>query len=257
MDQQDLSKTQFGARAAAYLTSKVHAAGTDLERLQGVAGAMGKVRALDLGCGAGHASFALARGGAARVTACDPSEGMLAVVAREAAARGHEAIHTRAGSAERLPFEDGSFDLVVTRFSAHHWPDVPRALDECARVLAAGGRLIVIDVIAPEAPILDTPLQVIEFLRDGSHVRNYRPSEWRAMLGRAGFAEPRLEAWRLPLEFDAWVARIGTPPARIAALRAVFSSLSREMREYLELGERDAFSIEAAWMESDRRRARP
>ncbi len=142
MDQQELSTRQFGAKAGNYLTSPVHSTGADLDRLSAVAGQLTPVRALDLGCGAGHASFALARGGARRVTAFDPSPDMLTVVAREAVARGCSTLETSVGTAEALPFDDGTFELVVTRYSAHHWADVPRALAECARVMSPGGRLV-------------------------------------------------------------------------------------------------------------------
>jgi len=161
MHQQEMTVKQFGSSAQYYLASAVHAAGADLERLAALVRNQPAVRALDLGCGAGHAAYALARGGARRVVAYDPSQEMLSVVAEQASTRGHEALETVVGAAERLPFDAGSFDLVVTRYSAHHWSHVPRALEECARVTAAGGRLIVIDVVAPESPLLDTCLQVI------------------------------------------------------------------------------------------------
>ncbi len=61
--------------------------------------------------------------------------------------------------------------------------------------------MVVIDVIAPENPLLDTFLQVIEFLRDGSHVRDYRVSEWMAMQKDAGFGEPVISNWKLPIDF--------------------------------------------------------
>jgi SAM-dependent methyltransferase len=253
MDQQSLTVRQFGASAGNYLTSPVHAAGADLERLARLAQQSRVRRALDLGCGAGHASFALARGGAQRVVACDPSADMLSVVAREAASRGHDALETRIGAAEVLPFESGSFDLVVTRFSAHHWADVPRAMRECARVLAPGGHLIAIDVIAPEQALLDTSLQVIEFLRDASHVRDYRASEWAAMQRAAGLTAVSLShRWKLPMEFASWIARIGTPPERVAALRAVFARLPAEAREYFQVAADLSFTIDAAWMEAIR-----
>src|ERR1700678_3120487 len=193
MDQQRISARQFGAKAANYLTSAVHATGADLERLKAMANQLRSKRALDLGCGAGHVSLALAQGGAQQVTAYDPSTEMLGVVAQLAATRGFEqVIDTCVGAAEVLPFETNTFDLVVTRYSAHHWASVPRALAECARVVAPGGRMVAIDVIAPEIPLLDTSLQVIEFLRDASHVRDYRASEWRNMYTAAGFAETTL-----------------------------------------------------------------
>jgi ubiquinone/menaquinone biosynthesis C-methylase UbiE len=87
VDQQELSVKQFSASATNYLTSPVHAKGTDFERLRAIADQNKPARVLDLGCGTGHASFALARGGARRITAFDPSSDMLAVVAQEAATR--------------------------------------------------------------------------------------------------------------------------------------------------------------------------
>jgi ubiquinone/menaquinone biosynthesis C-methylase UbiE len=250
MDQSEMTASQFGSSAADYLTSTVHATGADLEQLERLAARLPPGRVLDLGCGAGHASFALARGGAQRVTAFDPSPEMLAVVARAAADRGYSAIDTCLGRAERLPFVGGTFECIISRFSAHHWSDVPAAMTECARVLRPGGRLIVIDVIAPETPLLDTALQVIEFLRDASHVRNYRLSEWRALQSAAGFHESSVGEWRLALDFDSWVARIKTPPERVAALIAVFAALPAEARSYLQVTAERAFGIEAAWIEA-------
>src|ERR1700675_3243117 len=121
MDQRNLAARQFGDTAANYLNSSVHAKGADLDRLEALARRLRPARALDLGCGAGHAAFALARGGVPSLIAYDVSEPMLAVVERESNARGHSAIETRRGAAEQLPFEDASVDLIVTRYSAHHW----------------------------------------------------------------------------------------------------------------------------------------
>jgi ubiquinone/menaquinone biosynthesis C-methylase UbiE len=250
MDQQELSVTQFGTSAANYLASPVHATGADLERLTAVAVQQRPARVLDLGCGAGHASFALARGGARQITAYDPSSDMLAVVVREAAARGHGGIETCVGAAEALPFESNTFDLVVTRYSAHHWSNMAQALAECARVTVPGGRLIVIDVIAPETPLFDTSLQVIEFLRDASHVRDYRVSEWAAMQRAAGFVEPAVTSWKLSIEFRSWIARIGTPPPRVAALRSVFAELPSEVLEYFQVGPELSFVTDSAWLEA-------
>ncbi len=250
MDQQELTVVQFGSNADYYLSSQVHSQGADLERIVALARETPSLRALDLGCGAGHVSYALARGGAARVVAYDPAAAMLRLVAEEALRRAHTAIETIVGAAEELPFEDACFDLVVTRYSAHHWENVPRALDECARVTASGGKLIVIDVVAPEVPLLDTSLQVVEFLRDASHVRNYRLSEWRDMLQRAGFAAPSTRSWKTAIDFSTWIARIGTPLERVSALRTVMPALPREVRDYFKVSAELCFEFDSAWMAS-------
>ena len=250
MDQLELATRQFGSSAAKYLTSAVHAAGADIERLTKMSARLRPAHALDLGSGAGHVSFALARGGAQRVVAYDPAAQMLEVVALEAAARGHSEIHTLLGCAERLPFADSTFDLIVSRYSAHHWLDLNGALSESARVLAPGGSLIVIDVLSPEAPLMDTALQTVEMLCDSSHVRNYRESEWRAMLIGANFANPTVDRWKLPLEFESWIARIGTPAPRVAALKVVFEALPAEAREYFAVTPDCSFVIDAGWLET-------
>jgi ubiquinone/menaquinone biosynthesis C-methylase UbiE len=250
VDQQGLSVQQFDASASNYLTSPVHAKGDDLERLRAIAEKGKPTWVLDLGCGAGHASFALARGGARRITAFDPSSKMLAVVAQEAATRGHDAIETLGGAAEMLPFDNGSFDLVVTRYSAHHWACVPRALAESARVLVPKGQLVVIDVIAPETPLFDTALQVLEFLRDASHVRDYRMSEWMTMHRDTGFAVPTTTTWKMSIDFDSWISRIGTPPARVAALRTVLAELPNEVRQHFHIGAELSFVTDSVLLES-------
>jgi ubiquinone/menaquinone biosynthesis C-methylase UbiE len=250
MDQRSLTARQFGDMASNYLSSSVHSVGADLVRLV----AMGQDRrpkhALDLGCGAGHVSFALARAGVPRITAYDLSEPMLAVVAQEARSKSYGAIETRLGAAERLPFQDGSFELIVTRFSAHHWSSVPSALREITRVLVPGGKLVVIDVISPELPLLDTMLQTLEVLRDISHVRNYGLSQWHTMLHDQGLNVCGSDTWKLSLEFTSWVRRIGTPEHRVQALRAVMADMPAEARDYFAVTADGSFKIDAGWIES-------
>jgi len=248
MDQKTLVDAQFGSTAANYLSSAVHAQGADLQRLTELVRTLRPANVLDLGCGAGHASFAVAAGGATSVTAYDLSPQMLSVVDAAARDRGATQLVTRQGPVESLPFASASFDLVVTRFSAHHWSDMGAAVAEMARVLKPGCPLVVIDVIAPETPLYDTVLQTIEILRDASHVRNYRVSEWTSMLAAAGLTVENHDTWKLPLEFSSWVKRINTPPKRVAALTAVFKALSSEAKAYFAVGEDGSFSSDTAWI---------
>jgi len=86
MEHDVLVALQFGTTARAYLESETHATGEDLELLAQEVAAIPKAAVLDLGCGAGHASFAVAPH-AASVTAYDLTSQMLTVVEREAIAR--------------------------------------------------------------------------------------------------------------------------------------------------------------------------
>ena len=249
MDQTALAASRFGAAATGYLASAVHAHGADLIRLTEVTHALNTRAALDVGCGAGHASFAMASAGA-HVIAYDISDDMLAVVTKEGAGRGLTAIETRRGPAEKLPFGDAAFDLVATRFSAHHWRDVPSALAEIRRVLKAGGTLIVIDAVAPEDPLFGTVLQTVELLRDASHVCDYRISEWIQMFRGAGFTLPLHDRWTLRMEFDTWIARMHTPEQRVCAIRDVFEHTPEEVQRHFSIGDDDSFDLGVAWLES-------
>jgi ubiquinone/menaquinone biosynthesis C-methylase UbiE len=245
MKQAAVAAKQFGETAAAYLTSAVHAQGADLQALKDIAGGIAAASVLDLGCGGGHVSFAVAPF-AASVIACDPSSPMLGVVAAAAAERGLSNIVTQQAQAEALPFPDASFDLVITRFSAHHWFDVPAGLREARRVLRPDGVLVVIDVVAPEHPLHDTTMQAVELLRDASHVRDYRVSEWNAMLAAAGFAAEHVNSWKLKMVFDDWTARMRTPAERIVAIRSLFESAPEETRAYFAVEADYSFTIDAA-----------
>ncbi len=240
---QDLVARQFGPQAKAYVGSTVHAQGADLDALGRRLALERPARLLDLGCGGGHVSFTAAPHAEA-VVAYDLSAEMLGAVAAEAARRGLANISTRQGTAERLPFEAGGFDAVVSRYSAHHWSSLAAGLAEARRVLKAGGRAIFMDVVAPEDALLDTFLQAVEMLRDPSHVRDYAPRQWRALAQAAGFEVEEETPRRLRLEFSSWLARIGTSSVHAAAIRSLEAGASEEVRRHFEIEADGSFTID-------------
>src|SRR5579883_3136335 len=149
-----LVQENFGAVAAAYVTSKVHARGPDLDWLVEAAALTGTERVLDVATGGGHTAFALAPY-AAEVVALDLTRPMLEVAQKEANARGFTNIHYLEGDAQNLPCEDASFDVVACRYAAHHFPRVRQAALEWARVLKPDGKLLLIDSTSPEEPEAD------------------------------------------------------------------------------------------------------
>ncbi|MBN2678757.1 methyltransferase domain-containing protein [Acidithiobacillus montserratensis] len=245
--QQTLVERQFGAAATDYLHSPAHAQGADFQRLRQEFAGQGALRILDLGCGAGHASFALADV-VGEVLAVDLSAEMLRVVAEQSRQRGLNNIHTAQQAAESLPFADGSFDGIVTRFSAHHWANLPAALREMRRVLHPGGKCVIIDVFAPENPLGDTFLQTVELLRDPSHVRDYRVSEWQRMLTAAGWRVVDQDTWKLPLDFASWIARMRCPEERVAAIQSVWSKAPAEVIDHFAVQPNRDFALDVCWM---------
>ena len=101
------------------------------------------MRALDVGCGPGILSVTLAKAGCS-VTGVDLSPGMLEEARRNAERHGVEPAFME-GNAEELPFEDGTFDVVVSRWLVWNLPHPQDAYAEWLRVLKPGGSLLVID----------------------------------------------------------------------------------------------------------------
>ena len=171
----------------------------------------GGERYLDVGCGTGDVTLeALRQAPAARVVGLDPARGMLALAAAQAQAAGPSGCPGFVmGDATRLPFADGSFDGVATAFCFRSIPQRLEALREMRRVLAAGGRLVILETGVPRHPLVrlghwlytHSAVPLLGWLLAGN-ARAYRyltdstealpvPERVVAMLEQAGFAEAR------------------------------------------------------------------
>jgi ubiquinone/menaquinone biosynthesis C-methylase UbiE len=137
------------------------------------------LRVLDVGCGTGALlRLAAERLPDAEFVGADASEVMLAHArAANPAPERVTFVHARA---ESLPFPTGDFDLVMSTISFHHWGDQVRGLEEIARVLRPGGRLVLADHFV-------IPAHRLFFVARPHRDRFYTPAEICEMLGAAGF----------------------------------------------------------------------
>lgn len=240
---------QFAKAAAQYRISQVHAQGEDLQQIAALVQRYDAPYVLDAGCGAGHVSRTVAPFSRA-VVALDLTEAMLAQVAQLMAEQQITNVCIQRGDVEQLPFDDATFDLVVSRYSAHHWPRPRVAVRECLRVLKPNGCLLLSDVIAPEEPAFDTFLQAVELLRDQSHVRDHSIAQWQALFAEAGAASRVAFAWDIAIDFDDWVQRMATPAERVAVIRSLFDTAAPDIRQSLQIREDYSFAFRGALFEA-------
>src|SRR6266542_7064202 len=109
-------------------------------------------RVLDLCCGTGDMSFLAETMGASRVIGADFTLPMLAVARSRARSEGRRS-QFAAADALRLPFHDGAFDAVTVGYGLRNVADLQQALSEMRRVLAPGGRAVVLDFGKPDNPL--------------------------------------------------------------------------------------------------------
>lgn len=206
---------KFGANAAKYATSKVHAKGASLGRIVEMVAPQADWKVLDIASAAGHNAWAFAPH-VAEVVSTDLTPEMLEVAAGVAAERGITNASFQLADAEDLPFEDGSFNLVTSRIAPHHFPNPATFVSEAFRVLRPGGVFALVDNIVPAddepgGADVATFVNQWEKKRDPSHVRALSVEEWVGYIEASGGQINQAELLLKKMEYTPWADRMNVP----------------------------------------------
>jgi len=171
---------------------------------------------LDVACGPGIVACALA-GKGGHVTGIDLTPAMIETARARQRQTGLTGMDWRVGNATELPFAEGAFDRVVTRYSFHHLQDPAAALAEMKRVCRPGGRVVVID--ATPSPETQAAYDHMETVRDPSHTSALTLDQLRGLGRDAGLRDVAVTGYRL----EALLASLADADD-MAALNALFDA---------------------------------
>jgi SAM-dependent methyltransferase len=163
-------------------------------------------RLLDVACGPGLVVCAFAPH-VREATGIDMTPAMLERARQLAADKGVTKVAWRRGDVYSLPYDDGSFTIVTTRFSCHHFLDPAAVLREMVRVCTPGGRIVVVDDYASEDPAKAAAFNQLEKLRDPSHSRALSLTELKGLFGTVGLPDPDATFYELRGDVPGLLAR--------------------------------------------------
>jgi ubiquinone/menaquinone biosynthesis C-methylase UbiE len=224
-----LIRDQFTRQATVFNTAATMTNDDTLRMIVAAAQAGPDDRVLDVACGGGLVARAFAPHVRA-VTGIDVTPAMLDVARRAAAEAGIANATWDQHDVTRLPYDDGSFTIVVTRYSFHHFLDPAAVLREMARVCRPGGRIVVVDSFTSEDPVKAAGFNRFQKLRDPSHVRALRLSELTGLFVAAGLGEPLVTGYELTDELRNLLARSFPNPGDEAEILAMFRASATDDR---------------------------
>jgi ubiquinone/menaquinone biosynthesis C-methylase UbiE len=225
----DLILDQFTRQATPFSTARTIANEEALRHLVEVCGAGPADRVLDVACGGGLVVCAFASV-VRHAEGIDITPAMLDRARALAAAKGLANVHWRQGDVLPLPYADGSFTIVTSRFTFHHFQDPQAVLREMTRVCAPGGRIAVVDTDASADPAKAAEFNRMELLRDPSHVRAMPAAELVGLFRGAGLPAPRRTSYELRDELESLLDRSFPNPGDDDRIRDLFRASARDDR---------------------------
>lgn len=225
---------QFGNNSENYVNSKGHATGQDIKMMLEISGIDNNSILLDIATGGGHTANAFAPY-AREVIAYDLTPEMLKAAKKFIEAKGHTNVDFVQGDAENLTFEDETFDFVTCRIAAHHFPNIKQFTKEVYRVLKVDGYFLFIDNVAPEIEELDQFYNAIEKMRDNSHYRAWKKSEWIKLLEEEKFRIESTNRFEKRFDFSDWCERMNVGEAQKVELENEIVNSPQIIKEHFNI----------------------
>ena len=249
-----LIRDQFTRQATPFSTAAPIADVGALAMIVAAADAGAEDTVLDVACGGGIVVCAFAPH-VKHATGIDMTPAMLERARHLAAEKGIDNVTWREADVTRLPYPDGAFSIVVTRFAIHHFPDPDAVFREMMRVCAPGGRIVIVDTCASPDPAKAAAFNSLEKLRDPSHVRALPLAELTGLFRAAGLGEPRASFYELRDTVDNLLARSFPNPGDDIKIIDLFTASLDDDRLGIPVhrdGERLSYAYPVAILAADR-----
>jgi ubiquinone/menaquinone biosynthesis C-methylase UbiE len=226
---QDRILDQFSRQAMPFSTAAPITDGNALRMIVEAAAPKPNDTLLDVACGGGIVVTAFAPH-VQHATGIDVTPAMLDRARQHATETGVTNVTWDRGDVTALPYADGTFDIVVTRFSMHHFLDPVCVMREMVRVCAPHGRVVVVDMYASDDPAKAKEWNRAEKLRDPSHVRCLTLDELKALFPSTGLPTPRTSFYELRDEIRNLLARSFPNPGDDAKIIQMFAASADDDR---------------------------
>lgn len=188
---------QFSQQAGAYTAITAHS--DALDKLLQISRVQAEDTVLDIACGSGIVACAFATQ-ASHVTGIDITAAMIEEAKKTQQKKGLQNMQWQIGEVASLPYDNGSFSIVVSRFGFHHFQNPAAVLAEMTRVCKPGERVLVVDVALPAGKV--EAYNRMEKLRDPSHAAALTRNGFLELFNQAGLQLVESQSYRMAIELE-------------------------------------------------------